>query len=239
MVELQRQLELKDTTIASLRKVIEQKDELLAATEEKLKALEEKRDEIEEALINLTIDANDNPEDEIDTFVTSNSRAAQLETEKNDLRVKLAALSSTVVGFCTQFRNRENENFDLDEAVKAMEESCSLLMLKNSAHKTPEIRRNSGGHGENVQLQVRMELEHERRLRTQAALDESEKKQVILKRELDMKVQKNEELVKQIADAKEKCEARIKQVNIIKNLFKIRFPNAKLAKWPKITMIFL
>ena len=64
MVELQRQLELKDTTIASLRRVIEQKDELLAATEEKLKALEEKRDEIEEALISLTIDANDNPEED-------------------------------------------------------------------------------------------------------------------------------------------------------------------------------
>ena len=64
MVELQRQLELKDTTIASLRRVIEQKDELLAATEEKLKALEEKRVEIEEALISLTIDANDNPEED-------------------------------------------------------------------------------------------------------------------------------------------------------------------------------
>ena len=142
-----------------------------------------------------------------------------METEKNDLRVKLATLSSTVVGFCTQFRNRETEqnNFDIDEAVKAMEDNCSLLMLKNSAHKIPEIPVEKQGDkcSENVQLQVRMELEHERRLRTQAALDESEKKHSILKSELERKDKKNEELVKQISDAKEKCEVRIKQVNHI------------------------
>ena len=143
-----------------------------------------------------------------------------METEKNDLRVKLATLSSTVVGFCTQFRNRETEenNFDIDEAVKAMEDNCSLLMLKNSAHKIPEIPNPSKQDdkcSENVQLQVRMELEHERRLRTQAALDESEKKHSILKSELERKDKKNEELVKQISDAKEKCEVRIKQVNHI------------------------
>ena len=153
-----------------------------------------------------------------DTFVTSNSRAAQLETEKNDLRVKLATLSSTMVGFCTQFRNKENEEFDIDEAVKAMEDNCSLLMLKNSAHKIPEIPVEKQGDkcSENVQLQVRMELEHERRLRTQAALDESEKKHSILKSELERKDKKNEELVKQISDVKEKCEVRIKQVNNLK-----------------------
>ena len=149
-----------------------------------------------------------------------------METEKNDLRVKLATLSSTVVGFCTQFRNKENEDeFDIDEAVKAMEDNCSLLMLKNSAHKIPEIPVEKQGDkcSENVQLQVRMELEHERRLRTQAALDESEKKHSILKSELERKDKKNEELVKQISDVKEKCEVRIKQVNHISKFNHFKF----------------
>ena len=235
MVELQRQLELKDSTIASLRKVIEQKDEQIQATEAKLKGLEEKRDEIEEALLSLTIDSNDNPmgtegheNDEIDTFVTSNSRAAQLEMEKNDLRVKLATLSSTVFGFCTQFKNSADLEFNLEEAVKQMEESCNSLMLKNCSHQmgskastasSPETLANHsdvcGQNSENTvtQLQVRMELEHERRLRTQADLDESEKKHVILKRELDSKARRNEDLAKQLVETKEKCEVRIKQVN--------------------------
>ena len=229
MVELQRQLELKDSTIASLRKVIEQKDEQIQATEAKLKGLEEKRDEIEEALLSLTIDSNDNPmgaegaeTDEIDTFVTSNYRAAQLEMEKNDLRVKLATLSSTVFGFCTQFKHSDQE-FNLEEAVKQMEESCNSLMLKNCSHQmkascaaSAEAEANNciGQNSENTvtQLQVRMELEHERRLRTQADLDESEKKHVILKRELDSKARRNEDLAKQLVETKEKCEVRIKQV---------------------------
>ena len=65
-----------------------------------MRNLEEKKAEFEEALVNLTQD--DIQIDEIDTFVSSNSRAAQLECEKNDFRLKLASLSSTVQDFCTQ-----------------------------------------------------------------------------------------------------------------------------------------
>ena len=61
------------------------------ATGEKLQALEQKKADIEEALIDLTKEDNDtedteNTEPTEDTFVTSNSRAAQLESEKHDLR---------------------------------------------------------------------------------------------------------------------------------------------------------
>ena len=71
------------------------------------------------------------------------------------------------------------------------------------------------GDDETVQLKVRMELEHERLVRTQVALDESEKKQVALKRELDTKTRQCEDLVKQLMDTKEKSEHRLKQVRTI------------------------
>ena len=54
--ELEKQLELKESTISNLKKVIEQKDELWIATNDKVLDLEQKKTDIEEALVNLTID---------------------------------------------------------------------------------------------------------------------------------------------------------------------------------------
>ena len=99
--------------------------------------------------------------DEADTFVSSTSRAAQLEAEKNDFRIKLAKLSTQVIDFCTKYKNNESE-FNLEEAVKSLEESLNT----NSTNSESQRVHNH----ENVQLQVKMELEHERRLRTQVGL---------------------------------------------------------------------
>ena len=101
--------------------------------------------------------------DEADTFVSSTSRAAQLEAEKNDFRIKLAKLSTQVIDFCTKYKNNESE-FNLEEAVKSLEESLNT----NSSNSESQNTRVS--NHENVQLQVKMELEHERRLRTQVSL---------------------------------------------------------------------
>ena len=54
--EVEKQLELKESTISNLKKVIEQKDELWIATNDKVLDLEQKKTDIEEALVNLTID---------------------------------------------------------------------------------------------------------------------------------------------------------------------------------------
>merc|ERR1712066_236350 len=122
--ELEKQLELKESAISNLKKVIEQKDELLNATNDKVLDLEQKKTDIEEALVNLTIDEPGGQDsggtDEADTFVSSTSRAAQLEAEKNDFRIRLAKLSTQVIDFCTKYKNNESETtgeFNLDEAV--------------------------------------------------------------------------------------------------------------------------
>ena len=56
IIELEKQLEVQKSTISNLKKVIEQKDELLNATNDKVLDLEQKKTDIEEALVNLTID---------------------------------------------------------------------------------------------------------------------------------------------------------------------------------------
>ena len=68
---------------------------------------------------------------------------------------------------------------------------------------------------ESVELQVKLELEHERRLRTQAALDDSEKRQVALKRELDLKSNQCQDLNRQLLHTKEKNEHAVKKVSQI------------------------
>jgi len=207
--ELEKQLELKESTISNLKKVIERKDELWIATNDKVLDLEQKKTDIEEALVNLSIDEPGGEDsggtDEADTFVSSTSRAAQLEAEKNDFRIKLAKLSTQVIDFCTKYKNNESE-FNLEEAVKSLEESLNTNTNSNS-----ESQRVS--NHENVQLQVKMELEHERRLRTQVALDDSEKKQVVLKREAENKAGQCQDLLKQLSKMKEKNEMAAKKVS--------------------------
>ena len=75
----------------------------------------------------------------------------------------MAKLSTQVIDFCTKYKNNESE-FNLDEAVKSLEESLNT----NSSNSESQNTRVS--NHENVQLQVKMELEHERRLRTQVSL---------------------------------------------------------------------
>ena len=65
---------------------------------------------------------------------------------------------------------------------------------------------------ENVQLQVKLELEHERRLRIQMALDDSEKRNVVLKRDVETKTKHCEDLEKQMNEAQSKFKAKMKQV---------------------------
>ena len=52
--DLEKQLELRDSSIASLKRTLEQKEQLLLATQEKLEALELKKAEFEDALVSLT-----------------------------------------------------------------------------------------------------------------------------------------------------------------------------------------
>ena len=52
--DLEKQLELRDSNIASLKRTLEQKEQLLLATQEKLEALELKKVEFEDALVSLT-----------------------------------------------------------------------------------------------------------------------------------------------------------------------------------------
>ena len=76
---------------------------------------------------------------------------------------------------------------------------------------------------ENVQLQVKLELEHERRLRIQMALDDSEKRNVVLKREVETKTKHSEDLEKQMNEAQSKFKGKMKQVCFfcIKKIYRI------------------
>ena len=111
--ELEKQLELRDSNIASLKRTLEQKEQLLLATQEKLEVLELKKVEFEDQLFSLTQECDlddidietDNVEDTVDTFVSSNSRAAQLESENRDIRIKFATLSTLVQEFCSSTKN--------------------------------------------------------------------------------------------------------------------------------------
>ena len=163
--ELEKQLELRDSNIASLKRTLEQKEQLLLATQEKLEVLELKKVEFEDALVSLTqecdlddidIKITDNVEDTVDTFVSSNSRAAQLESENRDIRIKFATLSTLVQEFCSSTKNKmssssfsnvaaamasalddtssdgdvvenKNDDFNFSEAVNRLENSLTLI----------------------------------------------------------------------------------------------------------------
>ena len=112
--------------------------------------------------------------------MTSNSRAAQLEAENRDIRIKVASLSTLLQEFCSRTKNlpeksssdennQQTESFNLAEAVTQLENS--LILIQNTMPQSDS--KDTATHSksfENVQLQVKMELEHERRLRTQMAL---------------------------------------------------------------------
>lgn len=207
--DLEKQLELRDFNIASLKKLIEQKDELLIATNEKLKALEQKSTDFEAALLNLTID-EEGPEadevDEVDTFVTLSSRAAQLEAENSDFRIKLALVSSIVQSFCWK-HSVNNDAIAIDSNLRELEKCLSLIPSISVSCETKNL------NNEIVQLQVKLELEHERRIRTQAALDESEKMQVALKRELESRSKMCEDNDKFVQELKRKYELQMNKVH--------------------------
>jgi hypothetical protein len=243
--ELEKQLELRDSNIASLKRTLEQKEQLLLATQEKLEVLELKKVEFEDQLFSLTQECDlddidietDNVEDTVDTFVSSNSRAAQLESENRDIRIKFATLSTLVQEFCSSTKNMpsfsnaashshcaslddsggvaEENDFNFSEAVNRLENS--LALIQHSVPNTENSNNNSeeSHHSqsfENVQLQVKLELEHERRLRIQTALDDSEKRNVVLKREVETKTKHCEDLEKQMNEAQSKFKGKMKQL---------------------------
>ena len=133
-----------------------------------------------------------------------------MEAEKNDFRIRLAKLSTHVIDFCSNFKNNESE-FNLEEAVRCLEESLNSTSVNSESGLNSPHRASTSN--ESVQLQVKMELEHERRLRTQLALDESEKKKVMLKREAESKAGQCQDLLKQLANMKEKHELAVKKVS--------------------------
>jgi hypothetical protein len=206
--ELERQLELRDSSIASLRRMLEQKEELLMATRDKLFGSERERTEMEDALLSLTKESDlsggleAEEEEVVDSFVASSSRAAQMEAENSDLRVRMATLASKVQEFCNQFKNEAN--FNALEAVQRLEVSVgpanSILVPKQLTDETV------------IHLQIKMELEHERRVRVLAALDDSEKRNVCLKRDVENKSREFEAVEKRLSNMKDKYELKIKQV---------------------------
>ena len=139
--------------------------------------------------------------EEVDNFVASNSRAAQLEVENSDLRLRLVTLANKVTTFVSSVTSA-----DFRENVEALEEAVKVAGVPDASG-GPSISENEAVH-----LQVKMELEHERRLRTQAALDEAERRQVALKRDLDSKSRECGVLENRLSDLKEKSEAKLKQV---------------------------
>ena len=115
-----------------------------------------KKVEFEEALVSLTqecdFDENtlsentssntaDSVFDTAENFVTSNSRAAQLEAENRDFRIKLATLGTLIQEFCSQTKSDSEKDFNFYEAVTHLENSFLLLQrdtVPTSSDSTPE-----------------------------------------------------------------------------------------------------
>ena len=200
---LERQLEERNQRIQDLKHSLNQKDELFLATTEKLALAEHKRIELETSLMNL---ATDKDEDQVDcnddNFIASNCRAAKLEQENGELKYKLTHLASALADFNQLFH-------EVGSTVEAKEMLKKLLELA----KVPSSSTESSGGSSNVQLHVKMELEHERRVRTQKALDEAERKYYVLQKELESKENECQEYSAKIKDLKLKHDGKIRQAS--------------------------
>ena len=230
--QLEKQLEDREVRIHDLRHTVTQKDELLLATSEKLVAAERKRTELETALLNLATDKDEedgedpNVADE-DTFITSHCRAAKLDQENNELRYRLSHVTSTLSDFHDTFNKTlisqplpEDVRIRLTEDVEKISTLIFTPMKKLSVVKKESSETDSNpteaeifsnNNSENVQLKVKMELEHERRLRTQEALDDAERRYFALRRECDNKESEYKEIEKKLKEIKVKHDMKMQK----------------------------
>ena len=230
--QLEKQLEDREIRIHDLRHTVTQKDELLLATSEKLVAAERKRTELETALLNLATDKDEedgedpNVADE-DTFITSHCRAAKLDQENNELRYRLSHVTSTLSDFHDTFNKTlisqplpEDVRTRLTEDVEKISTLIFTPMKKLSVVKKESSETDSNpteaeifsnNNSENVQLKVKMELEHERRLRTQEALDDAERRYFALRRECDNKESEYKEIEKKLKEIKVKHDMKMQK----------------------------
>merc|ERR1712087_719631 len=147
-------------------------------------------------------DANgDNIDGNEDTFIASNCRAAKLDQENNELRYRVSHINSTITEFYQVFNEITSTaedflNTESGDKLKESAEKLGALIYKpvkklsvGSSKDNSSTIPSSDDEGypthnsENVQLKVKMELEHERRLRTQQALDDAERRYFVLNRE--------------------------------------------------------
>merc|ERR1712226_1449075 len=84
----------------------------------------------------------------------------------------------------------------------------------------------SNNNSENVQLKVKMELEHERRLRTQDALDDAERRYFAVRRECDSKENEYKEVEKKLAEIELKHDIKMKkakeEIASLENLLRLK-----------------
>ena len=244
--QLEKQLEDREQRIHDLRHTITQKDELLLATSEKLVAAERKRTELETALLNLATDKDDEDEEDNtdgneDTFISSHCRAAKVDQENNELRYRLSHINTTLTEFHENFNQTiasetlsEGTRVKLKENVEKIGSLIYTPMKKlsavNKANTNSETNAEneifSSNNSENVQLKVKMELEHERRLRTQEALDDAERRYFALRRECDNKENEYKEVEKKLVEIKLKHDLKMKKAKeenaSLENLLKLK-----------------
>ena len=164
-------------------------------------------------------DEEDNTDGNEDTFITSHCRAAKLDQENNELRYRLSHINSILTDFHHTFSKTivseplsEETRIKLKEDVEKISSLIFTPMKKLSAvsKDNSDKSSNSGenemfsnvNNSENVQLKVKMELEHERRLRTQDALDDAERRYFSLRRECDNKENEYKDIEKKLIEIK-------------------------------------
>ena len=109
VVELERQLEQRQESLNKLKQLLAEKEELLMAATEKFCSSEKRKVELEtifSAQKPVFPDEPTGPDepDEPDSFVSSNFRAARLESENSALKSRLVELV-TMIGSCLETGN--------------------------------------------------------------------------------------------------------------------------------------
>ena len=119
VAELERQLELRQESLNKLKQVLAEKEELLLAATEKFCASEKRKVELESIFsANKPVFPADSPgsdqPEEPDSFVSSNFRAARLESENNALKSRLVEIVARVGGCLEAEASPENRLQDLN-----------------------------------------------------------------------------------------------------------------------------
>merc|ERR1712203_195250 len=92
-----------------------------------------------------------------------------------------------------------------------MKKLSAVNKANTNSETTAENEIFSSNNSENVQLKVKMELEHERRLRTQDALDDAERRYFSLRRECDNKENEYKEVEKKLKEIKVKHDMKMQK----------------------------